>query len=622
MATVADTFCIRFVPEQRTYTGTAPIDLGTAARLAGLLLEQPCAGRGSCGQCRVRIVSDHLAPTAAELAKLTDDELAQGWRLACQQVVTESLTVEVPTSSRAAGGKSFGPDILPEGGCLPVVQCDTVTVHPPSLGGQRADVDRLRTSLATVPGIRLTSPDGAAELREALGQGTTVSVVREGSAIISIRPATALPPLGLALDLGSTSLAAALIDPASGRVVAADARLNPQVAFGADVIARIQHTIAHADGLAALTGAVRQGVRELVGDLAARVSASIRDIVTAAVVGNPTMIHAWAGVSVAPLGLAPYVAAWSGELTCRARDVDLPAHPDAPVFVFPLVRCHVGGDAVAAAVACGLDEAVHPTLLIDLGTNTEVLLAGGGRLVVTSAAAGPAFEGATISCGMRAGPGAIDSVMRTRDGHLAWTTVGDKPPQGLCGSGLIDAVAALLDLGLISPAGRLALSDPPLPLPDDVRGRLVDADGQKVFMLVRAAESRGGREVTVSARDVRQVQLAVGSIAAATSTICGTLSIDPGELDQVLLAGAFGNYVRKASARRIGLVPPLEPDRIKFVGNAAGIGARLAVCDVRARDRARALAARAEYVELATDSRYQERFLHSLSFPRAGDSLW
>jgi uncharacterized 2Fe-2S/4Fe-4S cluster protein (DUF4445 family) len=330
------------------------------------------------------------------------------------------------------------------------------------------------------------------------------------------------------------------------------------------------------------------------------------------------MMHMWVGVSPAPLGTSPYVGGWSGELTCRARDVSLPICPDAPVYVFPMVRSHVGSDAVAAAIACGLDSADRPTLLVDLGTNTEVMLASGGRFVATSAAAGPAFEGATITHGMRAAPGAIDAVSAAPGGRLAYKTIGNVPARGICGSGLIDAVAELLRAGAISATGHLrAPRGIDEPLPDDVAARFTTFDGQNALILAREADAHAGRAVVLTAKDVRQLQLVKGSILAATTILCRHVGLEAGDLRAVLIAGAFGNYVRKSSALAIGLVPSIDPESIVFVGNAAGVGARLAVCDRRVRTRAKALAEMAEYVELANHPAYPELFLGMLAFPAA-----
>ena len=550
---MAASFEIRFTPDGRSCTATGPTPLFMAAASCGIVLEQPCGSQGTCGNCRVRVLSGDVLPSAEDLDLLSGDELRGGWRLACRIVVAGDATIEIPPSVRSLGGKSFGGELA---------------------------LDEMRQPVPT-------------------------------AAVEAGRPA-----LGLAADIGSTSLAAALVDLRDGSVVASDATLNPQVMYGADVISRIHYTVAEPDGLARLTGAVREGLRDLVERLTRAAGVRGRDVVVAALAGNPTMVQTWAGVPVASLGTAPYLGAWSGEFHTRAGEVSLHIHPDAPVYVFPVVRSHVGSDAVAAAVACGLDGIDQPTLLIDLGTNTEVMLAAGGRFLATSAAAGPAFEGATITHGMRAAPGAIDAVSVAPDGRLVCNTIGNGPARGVCGSGLIDAVAELLGAGAISPAGHLrppSAGDPPLA--PGVAARMTVIDGQNACVLADKAAAHAGRAVVLTAKDVRQLQLVKGSILAAATILCRHLGFEPDTLDTVLIAGAFGNTIRKASAIGIGLVPAIDPERVRFVGNAAGVGTRVAVCDGRIRERARALAARSEYVELGNHPDYQDLFLSLLAFP-------
>lgn len=546
---------VRFLPEDRASDVDAGVELYLAAAAAGILLEQPCGSRGTCGRCRVRVIEGAPPPSGAERAVLTEDELGAGWRLGCQLVIDTPAVIEIPAVTRALAGKSFGGDLPP--GALD---------HP----------------------------------------------------VAAATRAERLPRFGLAVDVGTTSLAAALVSLSDGSVAASASSLNPQVAFGADVISRIRHAADAPDGLAHLRDSVRAGLGALVSELMAEAGCAASQVVLAAVAGNPTMMHAWRGVPVESLGRAPYEAAWSGALTLRAGDVGLAIDPDAAVLVFPLVRSHVGGDLVSAAVACGFDRPGEvrgsgPRLLIDLGTNTELLLECDGRLVTTSAAAGPAFEGGAIRQGMRGAPGAIDVVSISADGRVGTHTIGGLPARGVCGSGLIDAVAGLLRAGVVSATGYMRK-------PADVRlnalaVRLSSLDGQQAFTLVEGDRATAAGPVTIAARDIREVQLAKGSILAAAALLCRHVGVSPEDLREVIVAGAFGNCVRKSSALAIGLLPPVEPERVRLVGNAAGVGARLALVDARVMERARALSARAEYVDLAGHAGYQAAFMAALEFP-------
>lgn len=542
------------MPDDRAYVGDTPVELYLAAAAAGILLEQPCGSQGTCGRCRVRVVEGAPPPSDGERTILTSTELDAGWRLGCQLVVASTLVIEIPGVTRSLSGKSFGGDLAP-----------AALAHP----------------------------------------------------VATLAPGDPQPRYGLAVDIGTTSLAAALVSLADGLVAASASALNPQVAFGADVISRIGHTLATPGGLAHLRDAVREGLGRLVDDLAAEAGCRADDIVVGAVAGNPTMTQAWLGVPVDGLGRAPYAAAWSGALTVKATDVGLPIRPEAAVLVFPLVRSHVGGDLVAAAIACELDAAAapgsEPRLLIDLGTNTELLLVCDGRLVVTSAAAGPAFEGGAIRHGMRGSPGAIDVVSISPEGRVATSTIGGLPARGVCGSGLVDAVAGLLHTGVVSASGFLRRAgDASLGVLGE---RLSTLDGQQAFALVSGGDPHGPGPVTITARDIREVQLAKGAILAAATLLCRHVGLEPTDVTEVLIAGAFGNYIRKSSALRIGLLPPIDAERVRLVGNAAGVGARLAVLDRRVFERARALAARAEYVDLAVHANYQDAFMEALAFP-------
>ena len=395
--------------------------------------------------------------------------------------------------------------------------------------------------------------------------------------------------LGVALDVGSTSLAASLVDLADGSVLASASRLNPQVSFGADVISRIHYSQENEGGHRLLHDVLVRGIADLVRECCESSGLSPHAIVAYAAAGNPTMLHTLVGVEIVSFGQAPYVGLWTEARTFSAEDLGLPGS-GASVWTFPMVRSHVGGDTVAALLALGIDRAEGWTLMVDLGTNSEVAIGKAGRLVCTSTAAGPAFEGANIHHGMRAAPGAIDAVSIRADGSVRAKTVANAPAVGICGSGLIDAAAELVRVGVVDLSGRM--------------------EGDS-FRLGGTDE----RPVLFTAQDVRQLQLIKGSIRGGMEILRAHLGISWDDLAEVRVAGAFGNYVRKTSALAIGLVPPVDPERIVFVGDAAGVGARLALVDRRARARATAIASSAEYVELAGHPDYEESFVSSIPFP-------
>lgn len=615
VAVNTEPFDIRFEPDGTVCRSTGPIGLDLAAARAGILLEHPCGAQGTCGRCRVRLRAGSSPVTEADRQHLRDDELEAGWRLGCRLVLEGAATVEVPPLARSAAGKSFGDTLPPESLTRPVVERLAVLL-PSDDRDTAAWLDRLGAA-SGLAGRSLSATAAAlADLGRAVVSGVPVTLTLEEAEVVAASPGEARAGLGLAVDIGTTSLAAALVDLADGEVRASGARLNPQVAFGSDVIARIRATMERDEHLAAMANAVRGGLSALVASLLDEAACDARDVVVAAVAGNPTMLHAWAGVPIAGLGTAPFAAVWSGAASWKAGALELPAHPNANVFVFPMVRSHVGGDAVAAAIACALDQPGPPRLLIDLGTNTELIAVSGRRAVVTSAAAGPAFEGVSIRCGMRAAPGAIDRVLLPGGSRVLVNVIGGVPAAGLCGSGIVDAVAELLRVGILTASGAMR---PASDLPAAAEGyadRFREIDGQQAVVLAGPADG-AARTVVCTARDVREIQLAKGAILTAAQLACRQLGLGLGDLGEVLIAGAFGNVLRKASVRGIGLLPGVDLERVRLVGNAAGVGARLAVLDEEVRRRACRFAGRAEYVDLATDPAYQNTFLRALDLAPA-----
>ena len=476
--------------------------------------------------------------------------MRDGWRLACQTTIAADAALEVPDACRSPGGKSFGDDTL--------VPADRVPMPAAAMGGGGA--------------------------------------------------------WAAALDIGTTTLAAALIDLRSGRIEAEDTALNPQSAAGPDVMSRILYAGRGAREQASLTGAVRRGVASLIAGLCGPHGIRPGDVAAAAVVGNPTMLHLWRGVDPAGLGVAPFLGQWVEATACRASDVGLPVHPSAEVYVLPAIRSHVGADAVAAAVAVGLDQAGTPAMLIDLGTNSEIVLGDARGAVASSTAAGPAFEGGGVTCGMRAAAGAIDACHVEADGRLSLHVIGGGVPIGLCGAGLLDAVAELRRAGIIDAAGRMMA-------PDEARDRLpkhlaarVIVNGQgKAFVLAGGVGPHDG--VVLAASDVRQAQLAVAAVRAGIDLLCAEARIEPSRIARVWIAGSFGRAVRLRSLFLLGMLPAIDAERVHIAGNAAGVGARLALVDARARDRATAFARRARYVELAGRTDYAEAFEARLRFP-------
>jgi len=418
---------------------------------------------------------------------------------------------------------------------------------------------------------------------------------------VAVDPWAALRPsgrsLGYALDVGTTGLAGALLDLTTGEELAAHAAPNPQGVFGADLMSRLAHAIQGTGEREELTRLVREAALHMLDRLLSKAGARREEVVAATLVGNTAMHHLFLGLPVDDLAIAPYTP-----VLLEGRLFDLPGFP--PLYALPNVAGFVGADAVAAALSAGLDEGGGTVLLVDVGTNGEALLRHGGRVHACSAPAGPAFEGGEISQGMRARPGAIEAV-RFDGSDLAVSVIGGRGPaaadeaRGICGSGLLDAVAALLDGGLLDWLGRVRAAGP--------AAHRVDPGGLAVALTPG---------VRLTQKDVRALQLAKGAIRAGIDLLLQVAGIGPVELDEILLAGAFGNYLRRESAIRIGLLPPVDPGRVRPVGNAAAAGAKLALLSRGARARAERLAREAHWVDLAAHPDFEEIFMAALNFPR------
>ncbi len=420
---------------------------------------------------------------------------------------------------------------------------------------------------------------------------------------------------GMAFDIGTTTIVGSLLDLRTGREVGVASGINPQVSFGDDVLSRIKHSGSCDDCLGELRKSVLGAVVELINAACAEAGVSPREIYEITFAGNTTMQHLLCGIDPEQLGQVPFTPVFGGGLLLEAAELEVPIHPRAAAYVFPVVGGFVGGDTVAGMLATGLAGMDGPVLMVDIGTNGEIVLAHGGKLWAASTAAGPAFEGARISCGMRATTGAIEKVVA--DGDLRLGVIGSAAPVGLCGSGLIDLAAELLRLGVVSPEGRLLGSDElPAVMAPPLRQR-VQQDGRAQWEFLLAGDSAGGgRRVSLTQRDVRELQLATGAIRAGIKIVCKQAGIGSSDLKRVLIAGGFGSFIRRSNAQRIGLLPTdVHHERINYVGNASLDGAKLALLSTEARKRGEELARRVLHVELSHDADFQMEFAEAMIFP-------
>jgi uncharacterized 2Fe-2S/4Fe-4S cluster protein (DUF4445 family) len=595
-----------------------PTALSDLAADVDVVIDHPCGSRAICGKCRVRFTAGAPEPTEAERSLLTPEDLASGWRLSCQCTVAGDSAVEIPEASLIRGLKTFGTDDLFADSFEPQIRRHRITLLPAGSDDQITLLSEIRRAIEW-PRPLSASQDTLRALPGVTSESEgRLTVTLDGDELVALHSRHSdSAPLGVAVDLGSTTVAAAMVDLATGHVLASADALNPQVRYGADVITRVHHVQSQSEGNRDLHRAAVEVISDLVGDLSGRCDVSPADVMAMTVAGNPIMLHTLLGVDVRSFGLAPYMGVWTDAIVVRASDLGLPLCPTAWVRLFPMVLSNVGGDTVAAAIATGLDQAEGLTLLIDLGTNSEIVLGQRDRAIATSTAAGPAFEGAAISQGMRAAHGAIDRVSLGADGDLRVHVIGGARARGVCGTGLIDAVAALRAAGAVDDSGRMVRGDEVESLSSAaIRARMhFSEDGRPSVTLASAEDGHGGVPVRITDRDVRQLQLVKGSIGAGAGILLERWGAQWSDVSRVCIAGAFGAHVRKSSAIALGLLPPVDPERIELVGDAAGIGARMALVDRSAWERAIAFAHRCEHLELGFLPEYQTAFAEGMRFP-------
>jgi uncharacterized 2Fe-2S/4Fe-4S cluster protein (DUF4445 family) len=611
---------VRFTPRGRSVRVSKGTGLVDAALSAGIALDLPCGGEGLCGKCRMIVQNGASRPNSTEENALTKSEIKQGFRLACQTSVTGPMTVEVPRTSllpafhkilhQTTGGTRQTPDVEIDD---PAVRKQYLELPPPGRDDAIGDLERLRRQIGPVEVDLDLARQIPRILRDEQFRGT--AVIADGRLLDFEAGNTEDQCFAVALDLGTTTLVAVLLDARSGEELAVSAGLNPQTKFGDDVVSRIQHASDTADGLDQLNAAILETVDQMIGKVVASAGVERQNIYQVSVSGNTTMQQLLLGINPQYLGEVPFVPAVGRGVSVEAAKLPLDIHPRGRLYTLPVIGGFVGGDTVSGAVATGLDEMQGPSLLVDIGTNGEILLSSNGNLWAAATAAGPAFEGARILHGMRGSTGAMERVIIDDDVRIE--VIGGGKPVGLCGSGLIDLAAELLRLDIISPQGRMAdAGGLRQDLPERVRRRVVSHHGQNAFLLASEEESATGTPILLVQRDVRQLQLASGAIRAGILLLLQRAELQPADLTSLLIAGGFGNYIRRTNAQRIGLIPGGVPrDRIRYQGNTSLAGARLVALSQHAQRKAEELARQTQHIDLSTDPGFLDAFTDAMIFP-------
>ncbi|GIV20562.1 MAG: hypothetical protein KatS3mg023_2313 [Armatimonadota bacterium] len=597
----------------------------------GVAVETPCGGFGVCGKCRVRFIGGAVPePTEEELRHVPAQDLSAGWRLACRHRLMGNVQLEVPMESRPAIAQVLTTAVERAVTLEPAVRRLPLLLPTPSTSDERSDLRRLLDALREQHGIPIEVEQVPLSVTRQLPQVLRETDFRpfvvlfhdpehpDETRLLAVQPDEATPLLGIAFDIGTTTLVGYLIDLQSGKELSHAARLNPQVQYGDDVVSRLTFVYHEPSGLRSLQHAVVRGMNEIIAEACQAARVDPHDIFEVVAVGNTTMLHFLLGVNTNSIAVAPYVPVFTDLLSVEARQIGLRVNPSALLTTLPCVAGYVGADTVAVALTHLHQPDGETVLALDIGTNGEVVLRHGSKYYCTSAAAGPAFEGGRIYQGIRAETGAVSQISVQSNGKNHWlhvTTIGGGLPKGICGSGLIDAAACLLDIGAVNEAGRMSNEDGGVWW----SSHLTMLCEQKAFQLVAPEASGTPEGVILTQKDVRELQLAKGSIRAVMEVLLQEAGITWGDVQRLLVAGAFGMYVNLRSAQRIGLLPPIPLERIEPVGNAAGAGAKIALRSVRERKRAQWLAQQMKHVVMTGNPQYQEAYMDHLGFVESLD---
>ena len=597
-------FLIEFEPVGRRGQCPAGQSLLDSAQQLGVGLASLCGGHGTCGSCKVQIIEGTVSePTSADQQQLSAQDIRQGYRLACQTYPTSDCRLRVPEESMSTPQRTQVEGLALSASPEPAVRAYRLDLHPPSLSDLQGDADRILEALRQqhhVPSPTMDVDvlrDISPQLRS-WGWQTQASV-RE-SEVVAIAPWPGRQ-LGLAVDVGTTKVAAYLVDLSDGRTLAAEGIMNPQISYGEDVVTRISRVQSSASEAVQMRQLIVEALGKLAAELCQKIDAAMEEITEAVIVGNTAMHHLLLGLPVDQLARAPFVPAVREALDVKARDVGLHVAPGAYVHLLPNIAAFVGADHVAMLLATEVSQADGLVLALDIGTNTEVCLVSDGKMTSVSCASGPAFEGGHIKHGMRAAGGAIER-LQLADDTVRYQTINGAPPVGICGSGILDTLAQLRLNGVIDEKGRMTDSHP----------RIRSRDGLREFVIVSEKERDGHQAITITQKDVRELQLATGAIHTGIQVLLETAGHSTGEIAQVVIAGAFGTYIDVPSATAIGMLPSLPLNRFRQVGNAAGTGARLALVSRSKRSEAQTIARRIAYIELAAVPQFMQTFTEAL----------
>ncbi|MGH7451441.1 MAG: ASKHA domain-containing protein [bacterium] len=618
---------ILFLPNKKTAHFEEGTTFRDAALELGIVIESTCAGIGTCAKCKVNIKEGVCSPAKVEEQLLTPQELAKGVRLSCQaRLIGDSVCVVLQESL------IFGDQIMTEGrkgrfALDPDLKKILVNVPPAELGEKYFDFERFLSQLHQqlftphashfTPHVSRFNFQVVRKIAHLLRDNDyKVTAVVDGDHLLAIEAGDTAPTLyGVAFDIGTTTVAAKLLDLNTGQVTAVASALNPQKSYGADVISRINYIVEHPGGLELLHRLIIKQMNELIAQLCAKAEIQSENIYKLSVAGNTVMQHIVLNIDPRHIAYKPYTPAFQGPATLMAKELGLKINEHGGVYVLPNLACFVGSDITSVLTVLDLEEQDSVQLVVDIGTNGEMVLGSKDKLLCSSSPAGPAWEGAYITWGMRAARGAIERA-EIVDGDVQFRTIGGVDPIGICGSGLLDLVCEFVRAGVIDKTGRILNSEEmPATVGDNLKARLVHHDNGSNHLAIAKIDEE--KSIMLMQKDIREVQLAKSAIAAGIRILMKELNARPEDIANVYIAGAFGNHVRGQDAIDSGLIPPVPPERIKFIGNAALAGAEAVLLSQEARRKAEYLAEIVGYVEISDRSDFHELFVESMHFPGA-----
>lgn len=590
---------ITFLPDNKTVTVMPGTPIAVAAGSAGLVLRAPCGGKGTCGKCRIRLVSGSIK------GKPVDN----GFYLACQSFAEKDAVIDVPEDSRYYSQKIMVRGLQRHIQVKPNIRKTHIELKPPSLKDQTCDADRITDSIAAkvpaayIPTDILNSVPGI--IRDT---DYDVTVVTDQNKVIAVEPGdTHNESYGVAVDIGTTTVAGMLLSIKSGSVLESVSRTNPQSEFGEDVISRIDYADKH-NGQKELQEKIIHCLNEIIDELCKKSNIQPNSIYEVTVCGNTIMTHLLLSVSPRHIAQAPYIPVFRKATDTALSTIGLHGNPNGNLHTLPNIAGYVGGDIIAGIIATGLHESEKIRVMIDIGTNGEIVIGNKHRMLSCATAAGPAFEGARISRGMRGSPGAIDKVVIDKDVQV--NVIDDQKPMGICGSGLIDAVAEMLDAGVIDETGRIMEPEEYSGGLERIRQRIVPGDAGFDFILYADKKS----EIRLTQKDIREIQLGKSAIRAGIEILINEYGIQTSDVDEILLAGAFGNFIRRSKAKRMGLLPDIPTEKIIYVGNTASEGAIRTLLACGCRESAEVVSRKVEYVELSGRKDFQSRYVEHMMF--------